>query len=324
MKAIIRTQFGPPEVLQVIEHADPTLRPGTVLIEVRAFGLNRAELYMRSGQWGDVAAISGIECVGVVIDDATGRLRPGQTVMALMGGMGRTIDGSYASRTVVPASNVIAVDTHLPWEVLGALPESYATAWTCLHNNLALQPGQRIVIRGGTSSLGLAAIDLAVQAGAEVIATTRSAARLEGLASAGAHHCLVLDGPLAPMLDSLGGKVDAVLDLVGNSTILDSMAAVRRSGRTCLAGFLGGLDKLTAFDPLSQMPSGVQLSFFGSFNFGSDAFPVQDVPMQAIVDLVAKGKLRARPAHVFGFAEASAAHSLMEANQARGKCVVLV
>lgn len=323
MKAMIRKQYGAPEVLEMAEMAAPEAAPGSVLIAVRAFGLNRAELYMRSGKWGEVAPVSGIECVGTVLADPSGQLREGQTVLALMGGMGRSINGSYASRTLVPASNVIAVASSLPWELLGALPESYATAWSCLHRNLQLQPGQRLVVRGGSSSLGLAAIDLAAQLGAEVIATTRQAANADALAAAGAHHALMLDGDLDAALAKLGGKADAVLDLVGNSTILDSMRAIRRGGRACLAGFLGGLDQLAGFNPLSQMPSGVHLSFFGSFNFGSAEFPLSDIPMQQIVDLVAAGELRGKPARVFDFADIPLAHRLMEANQARGKFVVL-
>src|SRR5437879_1889558 len=122
MRAIMRKQFGGPDMLEVVDVAAPTMQPGAVMIEVRAFGLNRAELCMRRGEWGDVAAISGIECVGRVVSDATNRLSRGQTVMALMGGMGRTIDGSYADYTVVPASNVIPIDSGVPWEVLAALP----------------------------------------------------------------------------------------------------------------------------------------------------------------------------------------------------------
>ncbi len=324
MKAIVRSNFGGPDMLRLEEVPMPVLAPGTVLIQVRAFGLNHAELYMRRGEWGNVAAISGIECVGSVVADATRRLQAGQTVMAMMGGMGRTIDGSYAEYTLVPAANVIPVDTSLEWDALAALPEAYAVAWTCLHRNLHLQPGQRLVVRGGSSSLGQAAIDIAVQLGAEVIATTRNAGRAPLLASLGASHVVVAEDGLAPALAGIGGKVDAVLDLVGNSTILDSLAATQRGGHVCLAGFLGGLAPMVDFNPLSQMPGGVQLSFFGSFSFGDEEFPLSDIPMQQIVDMAANGQLRGRPARVFPFTELAAAHALMEDNAANGKLVVVV
>lgn len=324
MKAIVRRRFGGPEVLDIVERPMPAIKPGYVLIRVRAFGLNRAELYMRRGLWGDVAEISGIECVGSVVCDATGMLREGQTVAALMGGMGRTIDGSYAEYVVVPATNVVALETTLDWQRLAALPEAYAVAWTCLCENLGVKAGQRLVVRGGTSSLGLAAIDIGHQLGAQVIATTR---RPEGealLRSRRVAHVVTSAGDLLASPDWPGGKADAVLDLIGNSTVLDSMRATRSGGRVCLAGFLGGLAPVDHFDPLSQMPSGVQWSFFGSFNFGTPEFPLSKVPMQQIVDFEASGVFRGQPARVFAFSEIAIAHELMERNEAGGKCVVLV
>lgn len=324
MKAIVRSGFGGPEVLKVVEMPEPTLTPGSVLIRVRGFGLNRAELYMRRGLWGEVADISGIECVGTVVSDTTGAHRDGQTVMALMGGMGRTINGSYAEYVAVPASNVAAVETTLEWPVLAALPEAYAVAWTCLHRNLELKPGQRLVVRGGTSSLGQAAIDIAAELGAEVIATTRRSSSDTLLRSLGAAHVVRTDGDLIAAPDWPGGKADAVLDLIGNSTVLDSLRATRRGGRVCLAGFLGGLLPLVEFNPLTQMPSGVHMSFFGSFTLGTPEFPLSDVPMQEIVDRAARNQYRCRPTRVFGLSDVPRAHELMERNEANGKFVVVI
>ncbi len=129
MRAIVIKQYGGPEVLAIEERPEPKPMAGQVVIEVKAFGLNHAEVYFRKGAWGDVAEITGIECVGVVRSDPDGRLAPGQKVMALVGGMGRTINGSYAELVRVPSSNVVAVQSNLSWEDLAAIPESYATAW---------------------------------------------------------------------------------------------------------------------------------------------------------------------------------------------------
>ncbi|MBA5687379.1 zinc-binding dehydrogenase [Rugamonas apoptosis] len=322
MKAVVRKEYGGPEVLVLREVDRPVPGAGEVLIEVRAFGLNRAELYMRRGEWGDAAAISGIECVGVVAVDPSGRLAPGQTVMACMGGMGRTVNGSYADYVVVRHENVISIDSNLDWAALAVLPESYAVAWTCLHGNLALRPGQRLLVRGGTSSLGLAAIDLALQLGAQVYATTRQTAHKAGLLEAGVEQAIVAEGALAGAGwdDEL---FDAVLDLVGNSTVFDSMRATRPGGRVCLAGFLGGMAPIEGFNPLSQMPSGVHLSFFGSFEFGGANFPLSAVPMQRIVRMVEAGRLRPRAGKAFGLDQLPAAHALMERNAACGKLVVV-
>ena len=325
MRAIVRQQYGGPEQLVIQEVPDPELRAGHVNIAVKAFGINHAETYMRKGDWGDVAKVSGIECVGVVKADPDGRLAAGQKVVALMGGMGRTIDGSYAEYTRVPASNVVPIESALPWEDLAAVPESYATAWTCLHGNLALRAGQTLVIRGATSALGRAALSIAAVEGASVIATTRNRDRIAKLEGLGAKR-VEIEGPdLAQRLrKSYPRGVDAVLDLIGNSTLLDSLAAVRRSGHVCLAGFLGGLAPIAAFNPLLQMPSGVHFSFFGSFTYGMPEFPLSDIPMQTIVERVAGGIYRAKPAKVFRFEEIREAHRLMESSQANGKIVVAV
>jgi len=323
MRAITRKSFGGPQVLTIQELPTPQPQAGHVLIEVKAFGINHAETYMRSGNWPQAAAVSGIECVGLVRETDDARLRRGQKVAAMMGGMGRTLNGSYAEFTCPPASNVVPIETDLAWEDFAAIPESYATAWACLHWNLALKPGQTLLIRGATSALGQAALNIAAHAGANVIATTRNPNRLAALEALGAHEALLEQPGLAARVGELRpGGLDCVLELVGNSTLLDSLAMVRRDGRLCLAGFLGGLGPLPDFNPLLQMPSGVHFSFFGSFVLGSAAFPLADVPLQTIVDRVATGVYKAKPAKVFGFDEIGAAHRLMESNGANGKMVV--
>src|SRR5471032_2912805 len=142
MRAMVITRYGGPEVLALEERPAPVPKPGHVIIEVKAFGLNHAEVYFRKGAWGDVAEISGIECVGVVKGDPDGRFALGQKVLAIVGGMGRSFNGSYAELVSVPASNVAAIQTDLPWEDLAAMPESYATAWTSLCGILAVKAGK--------------------------------------------------------------------------------------------------------------------------------------------------------------------------------------
>jgi NADPH:quinone reductase-like Zn-dependent oxidoreductase len=326
MRAVVVTQHGGPEVLAVRELADPSPAAGEVLIEVKAFGLNHADTYMRSGVWAFGIDVLGIECAGRVVEDPSGALAPGTTVIALVGGLARTRNGSYAELVAVPATNVVAVETTLGWAELAAIPEVYATAWVALHENLALAPQETILVRGATSSVGQAAVGLAVDHGAEVVATTRSEAKRSRLGDLGAGVVLIDGGELAPEVRRLHPDgVDCVLDLVGNRVLRDSLRSVRSKGRVCQIGFLGGLDPVDDFNPLADLPSGVQLSTFASaFVLGGGDFPLSRIPFQAIVDKVQAGVLRARPTRVFGFDDVVEAHRLMDAGAAGGKLVVAV
>lgn len=323
MRAIVLEKFGGLDSLVYTELPEPEPLEGHVVIEIKAFGLNHAELHMRRGEWAEAAQVSGIECVGIVKSCPGGEFPVGAKVAALMGGLGRTINGSYAQYTRAPVSNVALIESELPWAELAAIPETYATAWTCLFRNLDIQKGQTLLIRGATSSFGQAAVNLAVNAGVKVIATTRNPARFALLEELGATRVEV-EGPDLSTRLAETKQLDAVLDLVGNSTILDSLAMLRRGGRACLAGWLGGLAPIPDFNPLLQMSSGVYLTFFGSFVFGTPGFPVSDVPLQAIAADVAAGRLKARPARIFGFDEIREAHRVMESNEAGGKMVVVL
>ena len=325
MKAIVITAYGPPEVLAVTELPDPVPAAGEVLIRVAAFGLNHAEAYMRSGAWGKVAHVPGIECAGTVRADPSGRLAAGTAVVAILGGMGRTRNGSYAELVAVPASNVVPVSTSLSCTDLVALPEVYATAWAGLHQNLGLRAGQTVLVRGATSALGQAAVNIAAEEGMTVIATTRNPGRAGLLRDIGAAHVLIDDGQLAAQAGALGGDVDGVFDLVGNSVLRDSLRIVRTEGRVCQLGFLGGLEPVAGFDPIADLPTGVQLSFYGSaFVLGTGAFPLADIPLQEMITKAEAGRYQAKPARVFGFDEIVQAHHVMEEGLAAGKMTVAV
>jgi NADPH:quinone reductase-like Zn-dependent oxidoreductase len=323
MRAILRKRFGGPDVLEIRDIPEPEPKAGHVVIQVKAFGVNHAEKHMREGNWAEIADVSGIECVGVVAACPGGEFAVGTKVAALMGGLGRTTNGSYAEYTRAPVTNVAAIESDLPWADLAAIPETYATAWTCLFRNLEITKGQTLVIRGATSSFGQAAVNMAVNAGAKVIAPTRSRDRFPMLEALGASR-VEIEGPDLSKRIAEAKQIDAVLDLVGNSTILDSLNMLRRGGRACLAGWLGGLDPIPDFNPLLQMASGVYLTFFGSFVFGTPGFPLSDVPLQAIAADIAAGRYRAKPSRVFRFEDIREAHRVMDANQANGKMVVVI
>ena len=344
MKAIIIPYPGcAPSELQITTHPDPVSSPGQAIIAIKAFGINHAEMHMRRGEWAEATPISGIECVGTIHSCPGGEFEVGEKVAAIMGGMGRTISGSYAEYVKVGVGNVVRIegkgengsegDGGADWAFMAAIPESYATAWTVLFRNLEIKRGHKILIRGATSALGRAAINLAIHSGgAEVWATTRREAAMKELMKMGVKGVFVEDGSdKTPLSESIKAEkehqdrpFDAVLLLTGNAFVLDTLQIPRRGGRVCLAGFLGGLAPIADFNPLLQMASGVQFSFFGSFVFGTPEFPVSDVPMAEIMEDVRKRRWDARPAKVFNFEEIGKAHELMEKAEAGGKMVVVV
>jgi NADPH:quinone reductase len=323
MRAIVISSYGGPEVLVEAELRDPVPGEGEVLIRVKAFGLNHAECYFRRGAWGEVAKVTGIECAGIVEADPSGTFASGTPVVAILGGMGRTRNGSYAELVTVPASNVAAVDVDLDWEVMAAVPEVFATAWSGLHLNLDIRAGQRVLVRGATSAVGQAAVQLAAAHGCSVIATSRSDRRQDLLRELGASEVLIDDGSLAAQLRSGRGPADGVFDLVGNSALRDSLGCLERGGRLCQIGFLGGLAPVADFLPMLDLPTGVQLSFYGSaFVLGSPSYPLSEVPFGELFEQVASGKLRGKPVRAYPFSEIVEAHRVLEAGTAGGKMVV--
>lgn len=229
MKAIVRREFGEVDVLGIKEIPEPEPKEGFVNIEVKAFGINRAETYMRRGKWDHAAEVSGIECAGIVKDCPGGEFKVGTKVVAMMGGLGRLVNGSYAEVTQAPVTNVVSIETNLPWAELAAIPESYVTAWFALYGNLEIEKGQTLVIRGATSALGQAALNIAHDAGLKCIALSRSEKKFELLRSLGADRVDFEKPDLSETLPETK-QIDRVLDLVGNTTLLDSLRLVKRRG----------------------------------------------------------------------------------------------
>ena len=325
MKAIVFKDYGDVDQLSIQNVDKPTPKNEEVLIQVKAFGINRAETMMRKGLWGDVSKISGIECVGIVEFDPSGMLAKGQTVAAIMGGMGRVRNGSYAEYTCIAASNVFVLNTSLDWHELAAIPESYATAWACLHDNMHLQNDETVFIRGGTSALALAAINIASNiAGVTVYASTRSENNIHILENAGCSSVFIEDNNLSTQVRTIHSNgINSVLDLIGNTTLLDSLKMVKKDGYVCNAGFLGGGNAIQ-FNPPANLPPAVNLNFFGSFMFGTEHYPLSEIPLQTIIEKVSSGAYQAKPAKIFNFEDIAHAHLAMENNEACGKIVVQI
>ncbi|OPC85038.1 NADPH:quinone reductase [Embleya scabrispora] len=325
MRAVVLTGPGPVENLVLRDRVVPEVRPGWVRIAVKAFGLNRSELHTRLGLAEGVTfpRVPGIEAVGVVdaLDpaDAEGGLVVGGQVVTMMGDMGRTYDGGYAQYTLVPVDQVIGFVSDLPWHVIGAVPETLQTAYGSLTTGLDLRAGQSLLIRGGTSSVGLAAAALAKEIGATVLATTRSAGKAEVLRDQGVDHVLIDDGALAPAVRALYPEgVDAALELVGTPTLPDTLAATRVHGTVCFTGMLSNEWIVPDFYPIGYLPKGVRLTAYG----GESGDLPADV-LQHHLDEIAAGRISLGPIHTYGLDDIRRAHTDMELGRAVGKLVGL-
>jgi NADPH:quinone reductase-like Zn-dependent oxidoreductase len=321
MRAAVIHQPGPPEAFKIESIPRPEPTTAQVLIRVRAFGVNRSELFTRRGDSPSVTfpRVLGIEAVGEVEAAPGGQFKQGETVATAMGGMGRQFDGSYAEYTCVPANQVQAVRTKLGWETLGALPEMLQTAWGSLFRALRLAPGNRLLVRGGTTSVGLAAAAIAKAHGALVMSTTRTPAREALLRAAGADHVIIDSGAIARDVQALPGNgADKVFELVGTTTLADSLQCAREAGIVCMTGMVGDKWSFDNFEPMEVIPTAVSLT---TYDGGVADF--MRTPLQQLADQVEAGALRVHVGKILHLDQIVEAHRLMEENKAGGKIVVL-
>jgi NADPH:quinone reductase len=326
MKAIEIARPGPPDVLTLVERADPVPGVGEVLIRVSASGVNRPDVLQRMGAYPPPPGASdlpGLEVAGVIVGGdaeamASAGLSIGQRVCALTPG------GGYAELCVTPAVQCLPVPDGLSDTEAASLPETCFTVWSNVFMRAALQPGETLLIQGGTSGIGVTAIQMAKAFGATVIATVGSDAKCQACLDLGADHAInYRTADFAEEARQLtGGRgVDVVLDMVAGDYVAREVTALAEDGRLVIIAVQGGVK--------AQFDAGLvlrrRLTITGStLRPRPVAFKgaVAAALRERVWPLIASGRIRPVLHSVLPAAEAAQAHALMESNQHIGKIVL--
>ena len=316
MKAVVIYEPGGPDKLIYTEVPTPNVKQGWSLVRIMGRGINHSEIFTRNGLSPTVKfpRILGIECVGI-IEKSTDedRLPAGQRVISIMGEMGRAFDGGYAEYALLPNQQIYPVTTDLPWEILAALPETYYTAYGSM-KNLRITEGSRILVRGGTSGVGIAFARL-VKSGfrdVQVTGTTRNLRKAQALLEKGFDQ-IVED---RDQVLQTGEKYDRIFDLIGPAALRDTFAHTAEGGIICVTGLLGGKWTLDDFDPLEDLPANGYLTAFHSGN-------VTERSLQEMLDYVETHRVDCRPEKVFDLSEMAKAHEYLGSSRSFGKVVVM-
>lgn len=316
MKAIVISEAGRPEKLQYTDVPTPQVKPGWSLVQVKGFGINHSEIFTRKGLSPDVQfpRILGIECVGIITQTTDNtRLPVGQKVISIMGEMGRQFDGSYAEYVLLPNEQIYPVTTNLDWATLATLPETYYTAYGSLLN-LRIQSGDKVLVRGGTSGVGTAFVNLvkAKDPQIHIAGTTRSHDKEQLLIQSGYDEVILdQDGKLQTT-----EEFDRVLELIGPATIQDTFQHVYEGGIVCSTGQLGNQWYLEHFDPIMDIAANGYLTSFYSGN-------VNQRKIDDLLRYVEQYDVQVKPEKIYSLSEVPEAHRYLASHNSLGKVIVL-
>lgn len=314
---------GPGEAtsFQRITRPLPATKPGWALVKVLGFGLNRSELFSRRGMSSpdfSFPRVLGLECAGTVLDPSDTGIAEGTRVMCMMGGMGRSFDGGYASHVLVPRRQLFATDNALPADVFASIPETYNTAWG-VTEAVPAEAGDKVLVRAATSALGAAVTEILADRGCKVIGTTRNPAKVDRLAERTRLTAVVLDGPdLADRVLAAHGPMQAAVDGVGSKEALESSCATMPDGGH--VQMVGQLAESWDADARPGFPDNVTTGFTRSDLVEA---PKDEPWLVEIVRRFEAGRHQPTIHEVFPFDDLPRAHQVMERNEAIGKLVVL-
>ncbi|CAN7480784.1 NAD(P)H-quinone oxidoreductase [Pseudorhodoferax sp. LjRoot39] len=326
MKAIEITTFGAPEVLQSAERPDPVAGAGELLLRVRASGVNRPDVLQRTGNYPvppGASDIPGLEVAGVIEAGDAEELRAaglniGDRVCALVAG------GGYADLCVAPIAQCLPVPAGLSDEEGASLPETFFTVWSNVFDRARLQPGETLLVQGGTSGIGVTAIQLGKALGARVIATAGSDEKCAACLALGADHAInYKTADFAEEARKLtdGKGVDVILDMVAGAYVAREINCLAEDGRLVIIAVQGG----TKAEVNAGLVLRRRLTVTGStLRPRPVAFKgaIAQSLRRHVWPLIEAGQIKPVIHSRFAAADAAKAHTLMESNQHIGKIVL--
>jgi len=315
---------GGPEVLRLAERPQPRPGPGEVLIAVAAAGINRPDVLQRKGVYPPppgASDIPGLEVAGVIVEkgDAVGSFAVGDHVCALVTG------GGYAQFCIAPALQCLPVPTGLTDIEAASLPETMFTVWTNVFDRAGLRPGETLLVQGGSGGIGVTAVQMASALGSRVFATAGSDDKCAACVRLGASRAINYrtEDFVAVVKAETGGRgVDVILDMIGGDYLMRETAALAEDGRLVFINTMGGAKATVNLVEIMVKRLTVTGSTLRSRPIAIKAEIARKL-LQHVWPLFELGKVKPVIFRTFPFAEAGAAHALMESSQHVGKIVLV-
>ena len=326
MKAVLVSQPGGPENLELVDLPDPVPGPGEVAVDIHASALNRADLLQRRGSYPPPAGttdILGLECAGVVSElgpNSSQSVCVGQRVMVLLAG------GGYAERVVVPEALLMKVPEALSFEQAAAIPEAFLTAREALFAAGNLLPTESVLIHAAAGGVGSAAVQLAHAHGARVFATAGGPTKCEWVRELGADQVIDYksqDFAAVIKAETQGRGVDVILDFIGAAYAEQHAACLAHRGRQILIGVMGGAQASINFARLLQKRQSLVGMVMRSRST-LEKIELTRAFVRTSLPLFADGRLKPVIDSVFSLSDVARAHTRMEANENLGKIVLKV